>query len=82
MTQQNKGVSKTFNHITKNRVPLLEIKWKRQKNLQFHRLVVEIVAVVVVVVAKKKRRKRYTKYTEEKETEDENWQKMRVTGHF
>ena len=71
MTQQNKGVPKTFYHIRKNRVPLLEIKWKRQKNLQFDRLVV----VVVVVVAKeKKRRKRYTKYTEEKEAEDENWQ--------
>ena len=26
MTQQNKGVSKTFYHITKNRVPYLEIK--------------------------------------------------------
>ena len=61
MTQQNKGVSKTFNHITKNRVPLLEIKWKRQKNLQFHRLVVEIVAVVVVVVAKEKKKKKIHK---------------------
>ena len=26
ITQQNKGVSKTFYHITKNRVPYLEIK--------------------------------------------------------
>ena len=26
MTQQNKGVSKTFYHIRKNRVPFLEIK--------------------------------------------------------
>ena len=26
MTQQNKGVSKTFYHIRKNRVPYLEIK--------------------------------------------------------
>ena len=33
MTQQNKGVPKTFYHIRKNRVPLLEIKWKRQKKL-------------------------------------------------
>ena len=40
MTQQNKGVSKTFYHIIKNRVPYLEIKWKPQKNLQFDRLVV------------------------------------------
>ena len=46
MTQQNKGVSKTFYHIRKNRVPYLEIKWKPQKNLQFDRLV----AVKVVVV--------------------------------
>ena len=77
MTQQNKGVSKTFYHITKKRVPYLVIKWKRQKNLQFHRLVVEVVVVVVVVVVAKEkiRRKRDTKYTEEKETEDENWQK-------
>ena len=81
MTQQNKGVSKTFYHIRKNRVPSLEIKWKRQKNLQFDRLVV--VVVVVVVAKEKKRRKRYTKYTEEKEAEDENWQKkLRITGHF
>ena len=83
MTQQNKGVSKTFYHITKNRVPYLEIKWKRQKNLQFHRLVVEVLEVVVVVVAKEKKEEKDTqKNTEEKETEDENWQKMRITGHF
>ena len=49
MTQQNKGVvSKIFYNIRKNRVAYLEIKWKRQKDLQFGRLVV----VVVVVVAK------------------------------
>ena len=66
MTQQNKGVSKTFNHITKNRVPPWN-KVKAPKKFEFDRLVV----VVVVVVAKgKKRRKRYTKYTEEKEAED------------
>ena len=53
ITQQNKGVSKTFYHITKNRVPYLEIKWKSQKNLQFHRLVVEVVVVVVAVVVAK-----------------------------
>ena len=46
MTQQNKGVSKIFNHIRKNRVPYLEIKWKPQKNLQFDRLVVVKVVVV------------------------------------
>ena len=40
MTQQNKGVSKTFYHIRKNRVPYLEIKLKPPKNLQFDRLVV------------------------------------------
>ena len=40
MTQQNKGVSKTFYHIRKNRVPYLEIKWKPPKNLPFDRLVV------------------------------------------
>ena len=61
MTQQNKGVvSKIFYNIRKNRVAYLEIKWKRQKDLQFGRLVVvvlvgvvvEVVVVVVVVVAK------------------------------
>ena len=52
MTQQNKGVvSKICNHIRKNRVPYLEIKWKRQKDLQFGRLVVVVVVGVVVVVA-------------------------------
>ena len=52
MTQQNKGVvSKIFYNIRKNRVAYLEIKWKRQKDLQFGRLVV-VVVVVVVVVAK------------------------------
>ena len=53
MTQQNKGVvSKIFYNIRKNRVAHLEIKWKRQKDLQFGRLVVVVVvgAVVVVVV--------------------------------
>ena len=53
MTQQNKGVvSKHFHNIRKNRVAYLEIKWKRQKNLQFGRLVVVVVVVVGVVVAK------------------------------
>ena len=46
MTQQNKGVSKIFYYIRKNRVPYLEIKWKPQKNLQFYRLVVVKVVVV------------------------------------
>ena len=51
MTQQNKGVvSKIFYNIRKNRVAYLEIKWKRQKNLQFGRLVVVVVVGVVVVV--------------------------------
>ena len=87
MTQQNKGVvSKIFYNIRKNRVAYLEIKWKRQKDLQFGRLVVVVVVgvvvvvVVVVVVSSSKRRKRYTKYTEEKEAEDENWQKK--CGNF
>ena len=59
MTQQNKGVvSKIFYNIRKSRVAYLEIKWKRQKDLQFGRLVVVVVVgvvvevVVVVVVAK------------------------------
>ena len=60
MTQQKKGVvSKIFYNIRKNRVPYLESKWKRQKDLQFGRLVVvvvvgvvAVVVVVVVVVAK------------------------------
>ena len=59
MTQQNKGVvSKIFYNIRKNRAAYLEIKWKRQKDLQFGRLVVVVgvgvvvVVVVVVVVAK------------------------------
>ena len=51
MTQQNKGVvSKIFYNIKKNRVAYLEIKWKRQKDLQFGRLVVVVVVAVVVVV--------------------------------
>ena len=51
MTQQNKGVvSKNFYNIRKNRVAYLEIKWKRQKDLQFGRLVVVVVVGVVVVV--------------------------------
>ena len=51
MTQQNKGVvSKFFYNIRKNRVAYLEIKWKRQKDLQFGRLVVVVVVGVVVVV--------------------------------
>ena len=66
MTQQNKGVSKTFYHITKNRVPYLEIKWKRQKNLQFHSLVVQVVAVVVVVIAKEKKEEKDTQNTQKK----------------
>ena len=64
MTQQNKGVSKTFYHITKNRVPYLEIKWNRQKNLQFHLLVVEV--VVVVVVGKEKKEEKDTQNTQKK----------------
>ena len=51
MTQQNKGVvSKIFYNIRENRVAYLEIKWKRQKDLQFGRLVVVVVVGVVVVV--------------------------------
>ena len=51
MTQQNKGVvSKIFYNIRKNRVAYLEIKWKRQKDLQFGRLVVVVVVGVVVLV--------------------------------
>ena len=51
MTQQNKGVvSKIFYNIRKNRVAYLEIKWKRQRDLQFGRLVVVVVVGVVVVV--------------------------------
>ena len=51
MTQQNKGVvSKIFYNIRKNRVAYLEIKWKRQKDLQFGRLVVVVVVGVVAVV--------------------------------
>ena len=51
MTQQNKGVvSKIFYNIRKNRVAYLEIKWKRQKDLQFGRLVVVVVVGVIVVV--------------------------------
>ena len=54
MTQQNKGVvSKFFYNIRKNRVAYLEIKWKRQKDLQFGRLVVVVIVVVVVVVVAK-----------------------------
>ena len=51
MTQQNNGVvSKNFYNIRKNRVAYLDIKWKRQKDLQFGRLVVVVVVGVLVVV--------------------------------
>ena len=81
MTQQNKGVSKTFYHITKNRVPYLEIKWKRQKNLEFHRLVVEV--VVVVVVGKEKKEEKDTQNTQKKKKQRmKTDKKMRITGHF
>ena len=43
-------VSKIFYNIRKNRVAYLEINWKRQKDLQFGRLVVVVVVGVVVVV--------------------------------
>ena len=69
MTQQNKGVvSKIFYNIRKNRVAYLEIKWKRQRDLQFGRLVVVVVVglvvvvvVVVVVVAKEGKNTQNTK---------------------
>ena len=86
MTQQNKGVvSKIFYNIRKNRVAYLEIKWKRQKELQFGRLVVVVSSRSSSSSSSRsssssKRRKRYTKYTEEKEAEDENWQKK--CGNF
>ena len=69
MTQQNKGVvSKIFYNIRKNRVAYLEIKWKRQKDLQFGRLVVggSSSSSSRSSSSSSKRRKRYTKYTEEK----------------
>ena len=86
MTQQNKGVvSKNFYNIRKNRVAYLEIKWKRQKDLQFGRLVVVVVVgvvlvvvVVVVVVAKEGKDTQNTQ--NKKEAEDENWPKK--CGNF
>ena len=83
ITQLYKGVSKTFYHITKNRVPYLEIKWKSQKSLQLHRLVVEVVAVVVVVVAKEKKEEKDTQNTQKKKKQRmKTDKKMRITGHF
>ena len=80
-TQQNKSASKTFYHITKNRVPYLEIKWKRQKNLEFHRLVVEVVVVVVVGIEKKEEKD--TQNTQKKKKQRmKTDKKMRITGHF
>ena len=88
MTQQNKGVvSKIFYNIRKNRVAYLEKKWKRQKDLQFVVVVVVLFSSSGSSRSRSssssssrsssssKRRKRYTKYTEEKEAEDDNWQK-------
>ena len=71
MTQQNKGVvSKIFYNIRKNRVAYLEIKWKRQKDLQFGSFSSSGSSRSSSSSSSRsssssKRRKRYTKYTEE-----------------
>ena len=78
MTQQNKGVSKTFYHIRKNRVPYLEIKWKPPKNLQFDPLV-----VVKVVVKEQKKEEKDTQNTRKKKKERTKTDKtMRIFCHF
>ena len=89
MTQQNKGVvSKIFYNIRKNRVAYLEIKWKRQKDLQFGRLVVVVVVgvivvvvVVVVVVAKEEKNTQNTQNKKKQRIKTDK-KKLRITGHF
>ena len=76
MTQQNKGVSKTFYHIRKNKVPYLENKVKAPKTFAIWSFSSSKSSSSISGSSRtKKRRKSYTKYTEEKEAEDENWQK-------
>ena len=83
MTQQNKGVSKIFYYIRKNRVPYLEIKWKPLKNLQFDSLVVVKVVVVKVVVAEQKQEEKDTQNTRKKKKQrTKTDKKMRIFCHF
>ena len=79
MTQQNKGVSKTFYHITKKKSSLPCNKVKAPKKFEISsfssRSSSSSSSSSSGSSKRKKRRKRDTKYTEEKEIEDENWQK-------
>ena len=72
MTQQNKGVSKTFYYIRKKQSSLPWNKVKAPKKFAIWSFSSRSISGSSRT---KKRRKRYTKYTEEKEAEHENWQK-------
>ena len=73
MTQQNKGVFKTFYHIRKKQSSFPWNKVKAPKKFAIWSF--SSCSSSSGSSKRKKRRKRYTKYTEEKEAEDENWQK-------
>ena len=76
MTQQNKGISKTFYYIRKKQSSLPWNKVKAPKNFAIWSFSSSKNSSSISGSSRtKKRRKRYTKYTEEKEAEDENWQK-------
>ena len=76
MTQQNKGVSKTFYYIRKKQSSLPWNKVKAPKKFAIWSFISSKSSRSISGSSRtKKRRKRYTKYTEEKEAEHENWQK-------
>ena len=79
MTQQNKGVSKTFYYIRKKQSSLPWNKVKAPKKFAIWSFSSSNSSSSISGSSRtKKRRKRYTKYTEEKEAEDENLQKKCV----
>ena len=83
MTQQNKGVSKTFNHITKNRVPLLEIKWKRQKKLAISSFSSRNSSSSSSGSSKRKKEEKDTQNTQKKKKQRmKTDKKMRIIGRF
>ena len=76
MTQQNKGISKTFYYIRKKQSSLPWNKVKAPQKIATWSFSSSNSSSSISGSSRtKKRRKRYTKYTEEKEAEDENWQK-------
>ena len=76
MTQQNKGISKTFYYIRKKQSSLPWNKVKAPKKIAIWSFSSSKSSRSISGSSRtKKGRKRYTKYTEEKEAEHENWQK-------